>query len=345
MQPGAILYSTVSADVIRQMIVLPHYGYGSSVECTLFNTGQNDTYQVRAGDATYALRLYRTGRSLQGITDELAALVHLRSKEVPVAAPVARSDGEFVTALDAPEGTRFAALVHWVGGEQPQYINAAHATLYGSVAARLHIAADDLPGRRNLQSGGAMGQPGRPMGQPSNMARPACDMGYLLDEPAASLRPAIARYPSWAARFEALVERLTARLEQARERLTDWGFCHGDLHGGNAHVAGDQLHLFDFDFCGNGWRVYDLATYRWAARLRGAEERAWKPFIEAYLRLRPDAATDLELAPLFVILREIWLQGYFASRTAQRGNGFQDDRYFEHVVTFCERAESELTAL
>ena len=51
MQPGAILYSTVSAEAIRQMIILPHYGYGSSVECTLFNVGQNDTYQVRAGDS------------------------------------------------------------------------------------------------------------------------------------------------------------------------------------------------------------------------------------------------------------------------------------------------------
>jgi Ser/Thr protein kinase RdoA (MazF antagonist) len=348
MQPDAILYSTISAEAIRQMIVRPHYGYANSVECTLFNAGQNDTYQVRAADHIYALRLYRTGRSLEGITEELAALLQLRAKEVPVAAPIARLDGEFVTPLDAPEGTRFAALFHWVGGEQPRYINAAHATLYGRVAARLHSAADDMPvpagdslASRSVR--GPMGQPGGPMGQPSNKARPPHDMGYLLDRPAASLRPAIARYPSWAARFEALIERLKPRLEQARERLTDWGFCHGDLHGGNAHVAGDQLHLFDFDFCGAGWRVYDLATYRWAARLRGVEDRAWKPFSAAYLQSRPAAASDLELAPLFVILREIWLQGYFASRTARSGDGFQDERYFEHVVTFCERAESELT--
>jgi Ser/Thr protein kinase RdoA (MazF antagonist) len=342
MQPGAILYSTISAEAIRQMIVLPHYGYGRSVECTLFNAGQNDTYQVRAAASIFALRLYRTGRSLEGITEELAALVQLRAKEVPVAAPIARLDGEFVTRIDAPEGARFAALFHWVGGEQPRYINAAHATLYGSVAARLHTAGDDLPGGPIDQPGEPMGQLAETMGQPSNKARPPHDMGYLLERPAASLRTAIARYPSWAARFEALIERLQTRLERARERLTDWGFCHGDLHGGNAHVAGDQLHLFDFDFCGPGWRVYDLATYRWAARLRGVEDQAWKPFSEAYLQCRPAAAGDLELAPLFVILRQIWLQGYFASRTAQSGNGFQDERYFEQIVIFCERAESEL---
>jgi Ser/Thr protein kinase RdoA (MazF antagonist) len=326
MQPGSILYSTVSPEAIRQMIVLPHYGYGRSVQCTLFNAGQNDTYHVRAAEHAYALRLYRTGRSLDGIKEELAALLHLRAKEVPVAAPIARLDGEFVTAVDTPEGTRFAALFDWVGGEQPRYINAAHATLYGSVAAQLHTAGDDL----------LLGS----MGQPSNRARPHHDLNYLLERPAASLRPAIARYPSWAARFEPLIERLKTRLEQAQGRLTDWGFCHGDLHGGNALVAGDHLHLVDFDFCGAGWRVYDLATYRWAARLRGVEEQAWKPFSAAYLHFRPAAASDLELAPLFVILRELWLQGYFASRTAQSGNGFQDERYFEHIVTFCERAES-----
>jgi len=30
MQPDAILYSTISAEAIRQMILLPHYGYGNS---------------------------------------------------------------------------------------------------------------------------------------------------------------------------------------------------------------------------------------------------------------------------------------------------------------------------
>jgi len=40
----------------------------------------------------------------------------------------------------------------------------------------------------------------------------------------------------------------------------------------------------------------------------------------------------------------LWLRGYFASRTAQSGNGFRDERCFEHVVAFCERAESELAA-
>ncbi len=346
MQPGAILYSTISAEAIRQLILLPHYGYGNSVECVLFARGQNDTYQVRAGEHTFALRLYRIGHSLEGVTEELSALLHLHSNAVPVAAPVARTDGEFVTALDAPEGTRHAALFRWVAGEQPRYINAEHAALYGSVAARMHTAGDALqvpPAGDSLANRSVTNRSVRaPMGWPSNTARPPHDLGYLLERPVVTLRPVIGRFPTWVARFEALVERLKTRCEQARGQLSDWGFCHGDLHCGNARVAGNQLALIDFEFCGSGWRVYDLATYRWAARLRNVEEQAWKPFSEAYLQLRPSARGDLGLVPLFVILREIWLQGYFATHAAASGNGFQNEGYVEWLITSYERAESEL---
>jgi Ser/Thr protein kinase RdoA (MazF antagonist) len=132
-----------------------------------------------------------------------------------------------------------------------------------------------------------------------------------------------------------------ARLVCGQERLWDWGFCHGDLHDGNAHVDGERLTLFDFDCCGPGWRVFDLATYRWAARLRQVEEQAWKPFVEAYLQVRPAAASTIELVPLFVILRHIWLQGYHVWNSVEAGANFQSDGFFEHLVGFCEQIESE----
>lgn len=318
-QRGTILYSTFSSEAIQQL-VLPHYEIGHSAECTLFNRGLNDTYQVRANGAQFALRLYRSRwRDREAITQELATLLHLRAKGIPLAAPIARSDGEFITQLAAPEGTRHAALFHWVHGEQPRYINPTHARLHGAVAARLHIAGDDLSSNRIRR----------------------LDADFLLEQPVTQLRPAFARHPSSAARFEALVERTRRRLEQAREQLLDWGLCHGDMHFGNAHVEGDQLRLFDFDLCGPGWRIYDLATYRWAARLRNVEQRAWKPFIEAYQELRHVTAGELELVPLFVLLRHIWLQGYHAWDAVEAGSSYQTEPYFEQFVAFCERCESE----
>lgn len=321
MQPGAILYSRLSSEAIQQA-VLTHYDLVHPVECIFFTSGVNDTYQVRTQCGQFALRLYRAlTRGREVVAPELAALLRLRDKGVPVAAPVGRSDGELITEVTVPEGTRCAVLFEWVDGEEPRYITPTHAQLYGSVAARFHLAADELS---------------------SSSARLPLDADYLLETPVANLRPWITPYPLMAARFDALVERLRARFEQTRKELSDWGFCHGDLHGGNAHVANDRLHLYDFDFCGAGWRVYDLATYRWAARLRNVAQQAWTPFIEAYLQIRPVPAAELEAVPLFVVLRHFWLMGFFAGG-ARSGFavGFLNGRFFHDFLDLCERAELE----
>lgn len=320
MQPGTVIYSTFPSETIKQL-VLSHYDLDDSVECTFFSRGLNDTYRVSVQDRQFALRFYRSRwRTREAVVGEVRALLHLAGKGVPVAAPVARSDGELVTDVNAPEGPRCAVLFDWVQGDEPAYRNETHARLYGRLAAQLHIASDDLP---------------------SNSGRSPLDLNYLLERPLESLRPALKSRPQLAARFDAIVDRVRTRMENAKERLWDWGFCHGDLHFGNAHIDGEQLSLYDFDCCGPGWRVYDLATYRWAARIRQFEGGAWKPFKEAYLEVRPAAADTLELVPLFVILRHIWLQGYHVWNSVEDGVSFQNDGYFNYLVTFCEHLESE----
>lgn len=320
MQPGTILYSTFSSAAIKQL-VLSYYDLDDSVECQFFKRGLNDTYVVSMQNRQFMLRLYRSRwRTREAVMGELAALRHISSKGVPVATPVARSDGALVTPVNAPEGPRWAVLFNWVKGSEPIYRNEAHAQLYGRLAAQLHIAADDLP---------------------PSAGRSPLDLNYLLERPLESLRPTLKSRPLLAARFDAVVDRVRTRVERARERLWDWGFCHGDLHFGNTHIEGQQLSMYDFDCCGPGWRLYDLATYRWAARLRQFEGGAWKPFIEAYLEVRPAAANTLEFVPLFVILRHIWLQGYHAWNSVEDGSSFQSDGHADYLVGFCEHVESE----
>jgi len=320
MQPGAVVHTTFSSDAIRERI-LPYYDLPDPVTCTFFKRGLNDTYLVSTRDRQFALRLYRSRwRSREAVAGEVEALLHLSSKGIPVAAPIARSDGELMTGLDAPEGPRWAVMFNWLKGDEPIYRNETHARIYGRLAAQLHIASDDLP---------------------STVERTPLDLNYLLERPLENLRPALQSRPAMATRFDALVDRVRARMESAKDRLWDWGFCHGDLHCGNTRIDGQQLALFDFDCCGPGWRLFNLATYRWAARLRQYEGGAWRPFRESYLEARPAAASTFELLPMFTILRHIWLQGYFAWNAVEDGMSFQTDGYFEHLVTFCEHVEAE----
>jgi Ser/Thr protein kinase RdoA (MazF antagonist) len=320
-----IVYSTFSSAAVKQL-VLPHYEAGSDAGagCTLFWRGLNDTYRVSANGRHYALRIYRAGwRTPSQVQGELRALLFLREANVPVAAPIARSDGVLSTELEAPEGARVAVLFDWIDGKTPRYNNATHAALYGTWAAQAHNATDTMC---------------------IDSHRSPLDMSYLLDTPLTYLRQGMTKRPWLEPRFEAVIAKLRARMASTEGRLGDWGFCHGDLHCGNALVRGDHMAAFDFDCCGPGWRVFDLATFRWAARLRGKEEDAWGPFIKAYLEGRPSAAADLAQVPLFVVLRHLWLMGLFVENAEEKGGGFQDDEFFENVVTFCEGVNLEASA-
>lgn len=319
LQQHATVYSTFASDWLRTEL-LPAYELEGVEECSLFQRGTNDTYRIGAAGGTYALRVYRSRwRTRQAVEDELATLQRLLELGVPVAGPIARRDGVSITLLEAPEGPRCAVLFSWADGLEPQYRNTSHAQQYGRSAARLHNAAEALV---------------------ASSARPKLDLDYLLNHPLAQLRTVLRSRPAAEAYLEGLADRLRKRIDAAGDLLGTWGFCHGDLHGGNARIRGDHLTLFDFDCCGSGWHLFDLATYRWAARIRELEAPAWESFSGTYLQLRPQAEASLQLVPTFVILRHLWLMGLRVGDAAECGASFVTDDFIDNLIQFCMQLEA-----
>jgi aminoglycoside phosphotransferase (APT) family kinase protein len=54
--------------------------------------------------------------------------------------------------------------------------------------------------------------------------------------------------------------RVRERLEAFGKGSDRWGLLHGDFLPENVLVAADGLRLIDFDDCGDGWYVFELAT-------------------------------------------------------------------------------------
>jgi len=317
---GLITYSTLSTAALRRLVI-PYYSLGEPLECVLFQRGVNDTYLVTVADRQFGLRVSRAAwRSPERIAAELAALSHLHSKGVGVAMPVARDDGSFITDILAPEGLRRAVLFEWARGRTPKYGNAQDAFHYGRLVAQLHNASDDLW---------------------SDEARPRMDLGYLLSEPMELIRARLLGLPRIWKDLNQFVQRVLARLDRAELGRLDWGFCHGDVWSDNARTDGERLTLFDFDSCGTGWRIYDIASYRWEARRQGAEQVAWKPFIEGYLQTRPMTAESLGLVGWFMILRHLFITSQLLALTSDLGAGFVPDESLDELVPFCEKIESE----
>jgi Ser/Thr protein kinase RdoA (MazF antagonist) len=317
--PRSISYSTPSMEAVRRL--LKSYDLESSMEGMLYHHGVNDTFFLRTPRRQFALKLYQAGwRTRAEVHEEVAAIRHCYAKGVHVAMPIERRDGEYVSSMRAPEGTRWAILFPWATGQEPTYHNAAHAHGFGRLVGQMHAAMTDFTPRG---------------------ARPNLDLDYLLHAPVKLLKLHLDHLPGVAARLDALYARIESKLRRIGGELTDWGFCHGDVGVHNARFDGDELMLFDFDFCGQGWQVSDLATFRWQARTVGAEDRAWEAFEAGYLHVRPEARDSLQFIDLFMMIKHLWNQAHCLRIRLRNGQVLRiNDAFLEDTVIFCEKLEA-----
>ncbi|RZP96961.1 hypothetical protein D8T65_22235 [Vibrio vulnificus] len=295
-------------------IAAEHFQLPSYASCEFFFRGCNDTYRLEAAGRYYALRVYRYNwRSPEEILSELSLLNQLSQISDLVAQPIIPENGEPMITLDAPEGRRFAVLFEWVAGHQPDYFNYEQAGIFGANMARLHQCLDKLPVLEN---------------------RSEHDLDRLLHHPMEKL---VAQENISVADRQTLNQvalYLKQRLSENSLASLSWGLCHGDAHAGNATICKDRLRFFDFDFCGPGWRLYDLATYCWAGMLRWQPEACRQAFLNGYLTHANHSQQFIELLKEFVMLRQLWFLGYELDRQDAIGRGYFSSEFFSHHIGF-----------
>lgn len=256
---------------------------------------ENAVYRVRLGDGRRAaLRLHRAGyQTVEAIASELWWMTSLAAAGFPAPRPLpARHGGLLVTGT----GPRAASLLEWLDGAAfgavgealsgtPAEQLARHHAL-GRLVARLHALADGLE-------------------PPRWFARPRWDRDGLVGE-----------RPFWGPFWEnpALDDSERALLLATRDEAgavlsrldgqLDSGLIHADLLRENILLRADgSLALIDFDDCGIGYRLYDLATA--LAQSAGDPElpsRA-EALVSGYCSIRALTPQEAALLPMFLTLR------------------------------------------
>lgn len=313
-------YSTQSSvDLIN--LVLSEYNLRAPIACDFWARGFNDTYKVTTEDRNYSLRVYRHDwRSLQEVEFEIEALVHLKVAGFDVAYPIERRDGGFITVIRAPEGIRYATLTRWVEGLPLDYDVEGSAARFGKSVARAHALSAEFQSRN---------------------FRRQLDLDYLLHRPVQSIKKFISRREDVVSIFESYESSLSETVRQFSVQGLDFGFCHGDFHGFNAHDSAGVITHFDFDFCGYGHRAYDLATYKWSARLCKKENERWPQFLEAYATERKLSEADLALINPYIAIRDIWLLGVHIDDARYMGYGWLNDKYIDQRLEFLRKCFDE----
>lgn len=294
------------------------YDNGSIIRCSFLTRGLNDTYVVVTENNKYIYRVYRKGwREKSDILFELDAINYASEHGVAVSKPLVRKDGQWLTEISAPEGTRYGALFYYSEGDRPE-INEENCYLIGKALGSLHKATDRFTSK--------------------NQRTFELNLTHLLDEPAAMITPNLQEYcPDKEAVFNTILTNLKTHLQENHH--LDYGFCHGDFHNFNMHVSGQKLEVFDFDCCGFGFRLYDISVFLWNLKQNypHLENPCWDAFLNGYLSQRSLSDKELKEVKKFVTLRRIWFMGILLKNDDVFGTIWRNQSNFEKFISQLEQ--------
>lgn len=306
------------SDLLRRALAV--YGLPEDTPLTLLNRSENETW--RAGDLI--LRLHRQGyHTGPEIASELAWLTALQDLPgLTTTRPIPGAQG-LVTGIDGRHIVAFAPIE---GQElQPGDDLARWFAPLGEVTARLHLHA-------------------RQWTLPPGFTRKRWDFETILGP-----------QPHWGHWRQAqgldrdgemllarATEALWAHLQAYGTGPGVFGLIHADLRLANLMVAGDRLTAIDFDDCGFGWWVYDLAAALSFIETDPRLPELIAAWVEGYSRIATLRPEDRAMIPSLILLRRVLLTAWLSTRAdSDTGLALGGPAYTQGTLDLADRYLSD----
>ncbi|MGD9471700.1 MAG: phosphotransferase enzyme family protein [Novosphingobium sp.] len=305
---------------------LGRWGIGKDASLRLISHSENAVFLVTREDGVKkVLRVHRTDyHSPDGVRSELAWMKALQEQagvETPQA--VAGKDGELIqfVQVDIALEPRMVVLFDFIQGSEPNPDDLLQAFHHlGSIAAQMHAHA-------------------RCWERPAYFERLIWDYEHSLGD-----RP---NWGGWQAGFAKnkpgrdIVERADAVM---RERLArfgtsaqDFGLIHSDLRLANLLVDSGTTKVLDFDDCGLGWYVYDIASSMTFLENHPDVEAIIGAWIEGYRTIGTLTEREIAEIPTFMMLRRLIIMGWAGSHRDTVLAREMGDEYSVGTVEFARK--------
>jgi Ser/Thr protein kinase RdoA (MazF antagonist) len=269
---------------------------------------ENTTYRHDGPDGRYLVRVHRPQRhgrgvdTMKAVRSEIAWLRAVRKDSgLAVPVPVAASDGAVTVEASAAGETRICSVLRWMDGRiHEESARPVHLHRLGEAMGRLHDQADAWT-------------------PPPDFVRIRWDHEtFFGDVMVYGATPAV---ECWSLLPEEVVVRfrsVAAWLADVMAGVDGDGLIHADLHLGNAIFQGGDVKLIDFDDCGTGPRLYELAVALWELRDRPDYPAYRDALLDGYRARREIDATHLDA---FIALRQVAFDLWYTG-TAQINPAF-----------------------
>lgn len=105
------------------------------------------------------------------------------------------------------------------------------------------------------------------------------------------------------------------RLKQYGRTQQNFGLIHADLRLSNLLIEQNQIKVIDFDDCGFGWHLHDLASALSFIEDKPIVPQLVNAWIRGYQDILPFTDSDLEEIDTFIMMRRIQLLAWLTSHT------------------------------
>lgn len=299
--------------------------YDEPVTLKLLKMRENAVYKVSDGQGRHSvLRAHRPGyHTRQDIASELMWMTALGEEGFSVPQAIKTRHGE--TVLEH-EGRCFS-MISWVDGELFNQLGDVPQGVVTELKER-YQRLGELAGR--LHNHGATWQP------PEGFSRVRWNAKGLLGQE-----------PNWGRFWEhpqltkaqrrLLIKArtvLTLLLKQLGEGPDCFGLIHCDFLPENILVDNGDLALIDFDDCGYGYFMFEMATSLFPVAAEPYFDELVDAYVAGYRSQRPFSDEHLKIFPAFLLIRGLTYIGWLKDRAASLKH--RDELSKEIIAGICE---------
>jgi Ser/Thr protein kinase RdoA (MazF antagonist) len=233
------------------------------------------------------LRIHAMGDA-EAVASELTWLAALnQAAGLPVPAPVPTPDGKLLATIVTPgmPHGRVVSMMRWLDGQRFRHgLRPKHLKALGQVVAQMHMFS-------------ASWHP------PAGFSRPHWDweaqlggssFDYPLDELVASM-PHLFREP-----FQMVSQEARRAMELLGKGPDSYGLIHADLYPENVLFKAGKAYPIDFEDCGYGYWIWDIAVALCQWAWKADWERMRDAFREGYAQVRTLPEAQWAMLDLFV---------------------------------------------
>lgn len=279
--------------------------YGlSEATCQLITASLRDVYLVASSQQRHAFYIYRYNqRTPTEIFAEWKFVDFLYAHGVPVAPAVPTKSGDLLLAFDTPEGTRYGVLATFIDGKHLRQRPSIQAVrTYGRLIAQIHTLADVMP---------------------YELTRPTHDWELLINQSVVAFDSIITAQLEDKAYLHKVAATLYPKMAVLSTDKPYYGLIHGDAIRANAQVSDDgHVTVLDFDLCGFGWRVYDVASYLLVVKGLPDQDESERAFLGGYQEIRSLTSVEQDTLPLFEAVRAVFDIGVKAANVHHWGSAY-----------------------